>query len=606
MTEITFDRLAQLLENGYGCSRDVMKLPDWNQLKEFLNGRINDNFRFDEQLSQPTDLSRTEAVQRAEELLCAKNATEELNRIYAGGGSEHECRHPVHYLIEADSLEWGRNMAELLVNALADNMRLQTRHVSYIHSITQGNSFKERSMRGIISCLSGSSVVIEIAQGEKPDTNKYWLANDVSFQAFLQEMVKEHGTNTLFIFLSVGTEARQSCQSFIKKLEERVDIVQLSEGNHPAASARQYIRFLEHKAGIDPFTKAELSEFMTDTYYTPTAVQGVFSKLCRMRRRSKDYPAYHSLKPVRLIEKDNRKNGTAYETLQRMVGLTEVKELTDRIIAMCQLQKMRCEQGLDTSSSSLHMVFTGNPGSAKTTVARLLAEILYEKGVLVRKHLVECGRAELVGRYVGWTAKAVKARFGEAKGGILFIDEAYSLVEDHATFGQEAINTIVQEMENHREDTIVIMAGYPEKMQRLLASNEGLRSRIAYHIDFPDYNADELVDILSFMAEKHGYRLNPQIRKKCHELFRKACRTPDFGNGRYARNQLEDASAHQAERLLKLAEKRPITKRMMQTLTCEDFQEISLGVAAQKKQETASIGFKVASTNPSSCRCAGE
>ena len=606
MTEITLDRLAQLLEKGYGYNgygREIMKQPDWGQIREFLNGRVNDNFRFDEQISKSTNFSRTEALQRADDLLAAPDVAEEMKRIYAGGIPRVGCRHPVHYFIEANSLEWGRDMADLLINALADNKRLQTRHVSYIHSIANSNSFKERYMRSIISCLAGSSVVIELAQGEKPESNKYWLANDVSFQKFLGEMVKKYGADTLFIFLSVGSAARQVCQPFLKKMEECIDIVQLSEGIRQAASAKKYIGFLEQKTGIEAFSQEELSEFMTADSYTPSALLGIFTKLCRMRRRSKDYPAYHSLKPVTLVEEAERGGSTGYERLQRMAGLTEVKKLTGRIIAMCQMQKLRREQGLEIGKRSLHMVFTGNPGSAKTTVARLLAEILYEKGVTSSRRLVECGRADLVGKYVGWTAKLVKARFAEAKGGVLFIDEAYSLVEEHAAFGQEAINTIVQEMENRREDTIVIMAGYPSKMQDLLAANEGLRSRIAYHVNFPDYNAEELVHILSFMAETHGYLLNQQIQRKCYKLFSRAIRMPDFGNGRYARNQLEDALAHQAERLLKLAEKKTITKRMMRTFSCDDFQPLPVGTGSKKTCEASGIGFRTAVAGDSSMGC---
>ena len=151
----------------------------------------------------------------------------------------------------------------------------------------------------------------------------------------------------------------------------------------------------------------------------------------------------------------------------------------------------------------MHMVFTGNPGTAKTTVARLFAQIMKENGLLPVGDLIEVGRADLVGKYVGWTAPTVKAKFAAAKGSVLFIDEAYSLVDDKdGLFGDEAINTIVQEMENQRDDTVVIFAGYPDKMEQFLKKNPGLRSRIAFHIPFEDYKPAELLDIFTLMAKK--------------------------------------------------------------------------------------------------------
>lgn len=169
--------------------------------------------------------------------------------------------------------------------------------------------------------------------------------------------------------------------------------------------------------------------------------------------------------------------------------------------------------GLPGVQSSMHMLFSGNPGTAKTTVARLLSQVLKEEEVLKYGHIVECGRQDLVGKYVGWTAQIVESKFQAARGGILFIDEAYSLVEDNRTYGAEAINTIVQEMENYRDEVIVIFAGYPEKMKEFLEQNEGLASRIAFHLNFPDYSPVELTQILDLMLEKSEYRMDERTRK---------------------------------------------------------------------------------------------
>ena len=243
------------------------------------------------------------------------------------------------------------------------------------------------------------------------------------------------------------------------------------------------------------------------------------------------------------------------------------------------------------------MAFTGNPGSAKTTVARLLAAILKEEGVAATGAFVECGRSDLVAKYVGWTAKAVRQKFEEASGGVLFIDEAYALVDGSNSFGAEAINTIVQEMENRRDDVLVVFAGYPDRMREFLESNEGFNSRVAFHLDFPDYTADEMVEILQVMAKERGLRLNDAILKKCWGIFANASAKEDFGNGRYVRNVLEAAVIRQAERLMAAREKRPVTRQMAASLRAEDFEPVKVGRKQEKRKNA--MGFCFASDEDS-------
>ena len=246
--------------------------------------------------------------------------------------------------------------------------------------------------------------------------------------------------------------------------------------------------------------------------------------------------------------------------------------------------------GMDNHTSSRHMIFTGNPGSAKTTVARLLAQILKQEDVLQSGYFVECGRGDLVAQYVGWTAKQVRKKFREAEGGILFIDEAYSLVDDTNSFGDEAINTIVQEMENHRDDVIVIFAGYPKKMEEFLQKNEGLRSRIAFHLNFPDYKADEMLEILKLMAKSKGMKIDSATEEKCLEIFSAACKNEEFGNGRFARNLLEQAILKQADRIIKQTGNKKITRKELCTLVAEDFE---VNAKEQYKKKESRLGFAV-------------
>ena len=216
------------------------------------------------------------------------------------------------------------------------------------------------------------------------------------------------------------------------------------------------------------------------------------------------------------------------------------------------------------------MVFTGNPGCAKTTVARLIAEVLTEEQILETGAFVECGRGDLVGRYVGWTAKTVQEKFKAAMGGVLFIDEAYSLVDDRGgSFGDEAINTIVQEMENRREDLVVIFAGYPDEMETFLEKNPGLRSRIAFHVPFADYSADELCAIAKLIGEKKGVSFSEDAVKKLRTVFEAARLQPDFGNGRYARNVVEQAKMNMASRLLTM-DLAAVTRETLTTIEAAD------------------------------------
>ncbi len=238
------------------------------------------------------------------------------------------------------------------------------------------------------------------------------------------------------------------------------------------------------------------------------------------------------------------------------------------------------------------MIFTGNPGSAKTTVARILANLLKEEGVLESGAFVECGRADLVGKYVGWTAQIVKKKFMEARGGVLFIDEAYSMVEENGQFGDEAINTIVQEMENYRDEVMVIFAGYPDRMKDFIDKNEGLKSRIAFYVDFPDYSVEELLLIMDLMVKKREYTLTEAARKKAKALMQKGCSNKDFGNGRFVRNVVEQAIMKQSLRLYEeIQSGKDISDEELSLLREEDLEVEDI---LPKEESKHIVGFRVA------------
>jgi probable Rubsico expression protein CbbX len=234
-----------------------------------------------------------------------------------------------------------------------------------------------------------------------------------------------------------------------------------------------------------------------------------------------------------------------------LVGLAPVKQRIREIAAFLLVARARERTGLAADAPTLHMAFTGNPGTGKTTVALRMAGVLHRLGYVRKGHLVSVTRDDLVGQYIGHTGPKTKEILKRAMGGVLFIDEAYYLhrPENEKDYGQEAIEILLQVMENQREDLVVILAGYRNRMETFFASNPGFRSRIAHHIDFPDYGDDELLAIAERMAAANEYRLSASAREALIDYIARRRTQPNFANGRSIRNALDRARLRQAMRL---------------------------------------------------------
>lgn len=265
------------------------------------------------------------------------------------------------------------------------------------------------------------------------------------------------------------------------------------------------------------------------------------------------FPVSHASATIKAANKTEPVKSRLSE-LEDLVGLKEVKAEAEQIINMAKMQKIRTKQGLPEMPVSRHLIFSGNPGSGKTTVARALAEEFKACGVLSKGHLVEVSRSDLVAEYVGQTAVKAKKVLEKARGGVLFIDEAYTLISRSSEdYGQEAIDMILKEMEDGRDDLVVIAAGYTKAMQVFMSTNPGLRSRFKHTIDFPDYTAEEMIEIFDQLAAKYEFILEEDARaeiiSRLTEYTEHKPRT--FANGRDVRNFFEEITQNQASRVIK-------------------------------------------------------
>ena len=279
---------------------------------------------------------------------------------------------------------------------------------------------------------------------------------------------------------------------------------------------------------------------------------------------------------VGTVVRDSRIEEVLEELDTDLVALSSVKQRVREIAALLVIERLRTEMGLNTEPPTLHMSFTGSPGTGKTTVALRMASILHRLGYIKKGQLVAVTRDDLVGEYVGHTAPKTKEAVKKAIGGVLFIDEAYYLhrPENERDYGQEAIEVLLSAMETHREEMVVVMAGYKKPMNDFFLANPGMGSRIAHHIDFPDYTPDELMQIADLMFVRQTYELSDEAKEAFREYIERRVEQPRFAHGRSIRNAIDRARMRQALRLFDSG--RQLSKQDLVTIEAEDIRQSSV------------------------------
>ena len=490
----------------------------------------------------------------------------EYKRIEASGNKVWQYYgHPTHYIIYKNNMNY--EIIKILIDILAYNNRLLSRNAVVTYGIFQSPIDYEHAAGGTM-VMNINSVNVNVGNMAYRDPSSIEISDIVN----MVDKCKKYRHNNLYIFIinDIKTEniLRDICG-------DSINLYTIGAKNDISyAETRKY---LSEKAKEDGFTK--FSGKVEKRSYSETEIYNIYD----------DWKDSHLVKSIFPMYKNGKNSsnksyikGSANKEMESMIGLTNVKSTIKEIIAYFNLQKKYKEKNITLNNACRHMVFTGNPGTAKTTVARLISKILKDNGILDTGTYVEVGRSDLVEQYVGWTAKNTKVKILSAKGGVLFIDEAYSLIDGNdKSFGQEAIDTLVEMMDIIKDDTIIIFAGYPDEMEKFINTNPGIRSRIGFHVKFPNYTEDELIDILKLQAKKQNITITDNALEKVREEIKLKIGSKDFGNGRFVRGLLEKSLMKKSVRHMEEEDSDIFT------LTSNDIANISIGKPVIKNK----VGF---------------
>lgn len=482
----------------------------------------------------------------------------------------------VHYVISGRSVDAVKDMTETLMQSLIRAKRISSRRMEVISEIEPDVYRIQNHLNEIIEGNYGGVIVIDLTEKFGCDPVDYTLTSK-----YIENLLKEYRNKCLFVFTYNMDNPGFSYQ-ILPQIKKYVIPVMLREGRGDRRAAIKYMKALIKDSEYAEYVgqAGEFMKFYPGNDFTQTDVLMAYEQFESWCMNKNVLQAYnYDLSQEFMLDRDESTE-SSYDKLNKLIGLDIVKQQIESIIASDLVEKERIKRkGKDYQACSMNMIFGGNPGSAKTTVAKLFAGIAKEKGILKSGAFVERGGMDLDG--LGCVT-AIREAFLAAKGGVLFIDEAYSMVSD------TAVTVLIQEMENRREDVIVILAGYNERMRDFMKINEGLKSRIPHWIDFPDYTADELTDIFKMMIRERGFQVTDEATKEAHYVFEKVRNTDNFGNGRYVRNLIDRASQNQAVRLLSDGKDASVIKKNeLFQITKNDISLLEEGLKNEREPGTA-------------------
>ncbi len=548
----------------------------------------------------PEDVEKEDCFSVCRDMLCEKTVMNELQRIFSANAPREFVAHPVQYIIQSDDVKVRQKIREILLCSLWNAGRLRSRrvYISLGSNVSQMHRrffepLKFEHMQKLYEIQNGAAIVLPFAGAEgNEDSNNRMAHSDLERIQEILPLIREHRHDVLSI-IEIGRRDDHLYHMLCRELSDVV-LVKLDESIVFRKEAEEYLKRRAEEDHIADSTSLlrELPE--QEEGYILTDLQAIYNRWYDSYLHHEIYPEYRNFYMTGLTGIKEETKGSAYQELENLIGLHQVKEMVETMLEYHRAQRIFAAHGRETTNRlSMHMVFKGNPGTAKTTVARLLARIMKDNGLIPVGNLIEVGRQDIVDRYVGGTAPKVKKLFSRAKGSVLFIDEAYSLMDGkRGLYGDEAINTIVQEMENHREDTVVIFAGYPQEMEQFLDTNPGLRSRIAFHLSFEDYSEEELVKMVEKFAKDDELVLSDEAKERLRLAVRlhvrQRLRDIASGNGRFARNLYEKVKMRQARRIVHMNPE-TVTSLTVRELEGQDF-DIESDLHQEHKDH---IGFKL-------------
>jgi len=578
--EITFENFNDMLEQS---ARNAYIRESEEILKRFsldvLGSRWGRTINFGENLIELS--SRKNNLALADGYLVRKTLVPELERIYSAPKRKTIPGHPVHYVLLTDSDNTRKETYRILLSSLYASGRLKNRRYCFTNCAPDSD-FSANAYDDMYNSCEGGCVVVRFVAGDDDDS-QYVNSSQRNMEIICSTMKKyRNKVLTVLCFPRECEQQRKDLYSYLANL----CFVEIKEEPAYDDDARDCLSRMAREMKIEANDEL-LSVPKAGKGYLLDELQIFFDEWYDKQLREKLFPEYREDQKLIRALSEEKPAGSAYEELMGMTGLESAKKIINQALDYYKAQKLFKDLGMQADHPCMHMCFLGSSGTCKTTVARLFARILQDNGILSKGHLVEVSRKDLVAKYVGHTAKCVEEKLRQAKGGVLFIDEAYSLAnENGGSFGQEAIDALVKGMEDYRENLVVIFAGYNKEMQRFIEANSGIKSRIAFHINFEDYSVSELGSIADYIAKSKGLQFTEAAKTKLEKNFEAAKNIPDFGNGRYVRNVIELSRLKQSGRLMKM-DFDDLSREDVATITAEDLVFPNIGTETKSK----SIGF---------------